>query len=149
MLKDGESVPIISIGNDTGNSVVCDTNNTNRNCCRKAESGTGAIGNWYLPDGSAVITRANLEQLTDTLYRVVAAQQVRLESKGYPVGPLGIYTCSVPDISGMLVNATINITNEVSGKLYFNFFLILSTTHANNSYYVINLLLIKLKYILY
>ncbi len=122
MLNDGESVPIISIGNDTGNSVVCDTNNTNRNCCRKAESGIGAIGNWYLPNGSAVITRANLEQYNDTLYRVVAAQQVRLESKGYPVGPLGVYTCSVPDMSGRLVNATINITNEVSGKLFLIFF---------------------------
>ncbi len=121
-LNDGESVPIINIGNDTGNSIVCNTSNINQRCCTNNQSTMGAIGNWYLPNGSAVITRTNLKKHTDTLYRVVAAQQVRLESRGSPVGPLGIYTCSVPNMSGMLVNATINITNEVSGKLYFNFF---------------------------
>ncbi len=85
-------------------------------CCRNADSGMGAIGNWYTPSGSAVITLANLGQTTDTLYRVLNAQQVRLAIRGAPTGPLGIYTCSVPDNNGILINATINIINILSGK---------------------------------
>ncbi len=86
-------------------------------CCRRADTGKGAIGNWYFPNGSAVLTLANLGQTTDTLYRLVAAQQVRLASRGTPVGPLGIYTCSVPNSNGILINATINIINILlSGK---------------------------------
>ncbi len=75
----------------------------------------GAIGNWYPPTGPPVVTLANLGQITDALYRVVAVQQVRLASTGAPVGPLGIYACSVPN-NGTLVNATINIINTLSGK---------------------------------
>ncbi len=79
----------------------------------------GAIGNWYPPTGPPVITAANLGMTTDTLYRVVHAQQVRLASKGAPVGPLGIYTCSVPvDGNGTLVNATINITSIYYCKFF-------------------------------
>ncbi len=80
-------------------------------CCRRTDigMGVGAIGNWYFPNGSAVLTLANLGQTTHTFYRVVAAQQVRLASRGAPVGLLGIYTCSVPDNNGFLVNATVNI----------------------------------------
>ncbi len=76
----------------------------------------GAIGNWYPPTGPPVIFIANLGQTTDALYRVVYTQQVRLASIGAPVGPLGIYTCSVPNNNGTLVNATINIINSLSGK---------------------------------
>ncbi len=85
-------------------------------CCRNADSGMGGIGNWYTPSGSAVINLANLGQTTDTFYRVLNAQQVRLASTGAPVGPLGIYTCSVPDNNGILINATVNIINILSGK---------------------------------
>ncbi len=86
-------------------------------CCRNKDSGgMGAIGNWYTPTGSAVINLVNLGQTTDTLYRVLYAQQARLASIGAPVGPLGIYTCSVPDNNGILINATINIINILSGK---------------------------------
>ncbi len=76
----------------------------------------GAIGNWYSPTGPPVITAANLGQTTDTLYGVEHAQQVRLASRGAPVGPLGIYTCSVPNSNGILFNATVNIINILSGK---------------------------------
>ena len=76
----------------------------------------GAIGNWYPPTGPPVIFIANLGQTTDALYRVVYTQQVRLASIGAPVGPLGVYTCSVPDNNGKIVNATVNIINILSGK---------------------------------
>ncbi len=86
----------------------------------------GAIGNWYPPTGPPVVSFANLGQTTDTLYRVVHTRQVRLASRGAPVGPLGIYTCSVPNSNGTLVNATINIINTISGEfmLYIIQFLI-------------------------
>ncbi len=121
-LGDGDFVNITEIGGqspdrvDPGNTLICDTSNVNMNCCRKSDSGMGAIGNWYTPSGSAVITAANLGQTTDTFYRVLYAQQVRLASIGAPVGPLGIYTCSVPNNNGNIVNATINIINILSGK---------------------------------
>ncbi len=76
----------------------------------------GAIGNWYPPTGPPVITLNKLRQTTDTLYRVVYTQQVRLASIGIPFGPLGIYTCFVPDNNGILFNATVNIINILSGK---------------------------------
>ncbi len=82
----------------------------------------GPIGNWYAPSGSAVISLNNLGHATDTFYRVLYAQQIRLASIGAPVGPLGIYSCSVPDNNGILVNATINIINILSGKQCSFFF---------------------------
>ncbi len=85
-------------------------------CCRNAESKMGAIGNWYPPTGPPVITFVNLGQTTGTFYRVVYNQQVRLASAGAPVGPLGIYTCSVPNNTGIFFNATVNIINILSGK---------------------------------
>ncbi len=81
----------------------------------------GAIGNWYPPTGPPVITLANLGHTTDTLYRVVHVRQVRLASAGAPVGPLGIYTCSVPDVNGTLVNATINITSINDCKFFLSY----------------------------
>ncbi len=84
-------------------------------CCRNEESGMGAVGNWYTPSGSAV-TASNLGEATDSLYSVDAAQQVRLASRGSPVEPLGRYTCSVLNNNGIPFNATVNITNILSGK---------------------------------
>ncbi len=72
----------------------------------------GAIGNWYPPTGPPVITFNNLRQTTDTFYRVVYVQQVRLARIGAPVGSLGIYTCSVPNSDGIHLNATINIIHS-------------------------------------
>ncbi len=120
-LSDGDSVNITDIGgqptnrNDPGSTLICDTTAVNMECCRKKDTGmgVGAIGNWYFPNGSAVLTLVNLGQTTHTFYRVVYTQQVRLASRGAPVGPLGIYTCSVPDSNGIPVNATVNI---VPGK---------------------------------
>ncbi len=119
-LGDGDSVNITDIGDqpsnreDPGNTLICDTSYVNVECCRNADSGMGAIGNWYSPTGP-VINLKKLGQTTDILYRIVGAQQVRLASIGAPVGPLGIYTCSVPNTNGTLINATINIINILSG----------------------------------
>ncbi len=85
-------------------------------CCRNSDTGMGSIGNWYPPTGPPVISLYNIGQNNNTFYRVVAAQQVRLGSRGAPTGPLGTYTCSVPNNNGILVNATINIINILSGK---------------------------------
>ncbi len=76
----------------------------------------GAIGNWYTPSGPAVITLASVGSTTDTLYRVVHAQQIRLGSVGAPVGPLGVYTCRVPNEDGVEVMGSISIINILSGK---------------------------------
>ncbi len=122
MLNNGDSVNITDIESqpmyrsDPGNTLVCNTTLVNMNCCRNAESGMGAIGNWYTPSGPAVITLTNVVPNTDTLYRVVHTQQIRLGSEGAPIGPLGIYTCRVPNEEGVEVMGSISIINILSGK---------------------------------
>ncbi len=119
VLNSGDFICITDIGvqpldrDDPGHTLVCDTSNVNQNCCRNAESGIGAIGNWYLPTGLPIISLNKLQNngsINDTLYRVLHTHQVRLGSTGSPTGPLGFYICSVPNINGVYINASIKIT---------------------------------------
>ena len=43
-------------------------------------------------------------------------RQVRLAAIGYPTGPVGNYTCSVPYVNGTTATATVSIINVVAGK---------------------------------
>ncbi len=125
-LKDGDTINITDIGmqnlsasDNPGNTLVCDTTYVNYNCCRKSESGTGTIGNWYTPMGQPVVTFNSIMDSLEyraALYRVVHTRQVRLGSIGSPIEPLGLYTCNVPAENGMNVTATVNIINTVTGK---------------------------------
>ncbi len=126
-LKDGDTINITDIGMQNprdlqypGNTLVCDTTYVNLDCCRNSESVTGTIGNWYAPNGQPVATLNSsiMDSLENraTLYRVVHIRQVRLGSIGFPIEPLGVYTCNVPAENGMNVTATINVINTVTGK---------------------------------
>ncbi len=124
ILADGDSVNITDIGSQPmddrtypGNTLVCNTMFVNMHCCRSSDhSGNEPIGSWHFPNQSAVIHNNNRGNSMNILARVVYVQQVCLASIGLPVGPLGMYRCSVLQGNGNLINSTINIINVVSGK---------------------------------
>ena len=121
----GDSVLITDIGQqpfhtdrlDPGSTLICVTSNVNTQCCRGRDNPNGgAQGNWYYPDGSVVPTPGTYTS-TDTFYRIVYTEQVRLSSLGgTATEPYGVYRCDVPDgITGTLLSATINITAASPG----------------------------------
>ncbi len=121
-LNDGDTINITDIGeqpmdlDDTGSALVCNTIFVNLKCCRRMETGNKTVGNWYPHTGRPVITYNKLGNTTNTIYRVVNAQQVRLGSIGFPYKPLGIYSCRVPDKNQNSVNISVNIINVFTGK---------------------------------
>ena len=104
---------------DPGSTLVCVTTNVNQHCCRGADGGN--VGEWYYPDGSQVPRPFSTEN--PTLFRVGYTHQLRLGTEGDPVGPFGVYTCEVPNSSGIKVNATIFINGLLSGMFHLHNFL--------------------------
>ena len=98
-----------------GSTLICVTTNINTNCCRINDNPTsnpygGAVGDYYYPDNSIVIRGNTIGSATNTFSRYGYTQQVRLASVGNPLGPLGSYSCIVPDgLTGVNVFASINI----------------------------------------
>ena len=120
----GQLVNITDIGEqptdraDPGSTLVCVTTNVNMDCCRSRDrSDNAGIGHWYYPNGTTVNSGSSGrgQNFTRYLYR----HQVRLASQGVPEGPLGVYTCEIPDGNGRNIAANINIINVLSGKLNF------------------------------
>ena len=75
------------------NALYCLTNLTT--CCRRRDNGTVATGIWVLSDGSIPLGSS-----TD-FYRRRGPSAVLLNRRTGAVGPTGLYTCQVPDGSGM------------------------------------------------
>ena len=122
ILLSNESVNITDIGEqpfndrtDPGSTLVCVTDNVNRNCCRGGDTGYGSIGGWY-HDNQPVLSLNAVWWLTNTFVRIVHARQVRLAAIGRPTGPVGDYTCSVPYANGTAATATVSIINVVAGE---------------------------------
>jgi hypothetical protein len=115
----GDAVLKTSIGNfphpivpDPGTSLVCRTENVNTQCCRNSDGGN--VGEWFFPDGSIVPRyRANPNA---NFSRSGFAQHVRLNRGNNGITPTGSYECRVPDDSGNLQIAGLNITLAL-GKL--------------------------------
>ena len=111
----GDSVLITDIGAQlledrtvVGSTLVCVTTNVNTHCCRGSDG--GAVGDYYYPNNSMVIRGNAIEIGTNTFSRYGYTEQVRLASVGNPLGPLGSYSCIVPDgLTGVDVSASINI----------------------------------------
>ena len=118
----GDSVLITDIGEQllenravVGSTLVCVTTNVNTDCCRSSDNFNsnpygGAVGDYYYPNNSIVIRGNAIEIGTNTFSRYGYTHQVRLASVGNPLGPLGNYSCIVPDgLTGMNVSASIII----------------------------------------
>ena len=98
-----------------GGTLVCVTTNVNTQCCRSGDNNdNGVVGDWYFPDGTAVTRGTN----TGPIFRTSSAEQVRLGRMSGVVEPLGAYECRVPDSSGVLQVAVINI--QLSKWLYLS-----------------------------
>ncbi len=121
----GDTIPITDVGDsyppgdganpdDPGLSLVCVTSNVNTMCCRGADHiGSGAVGNWFYPDGTIVLGN-NHPNGNGDITRSSHAQQIRLNRKRPDVmSPTGVYTCEVPDGSDNIIThtATITLTN--------------------------------------
>ena len=122
-LLPGQSINITDIGgqpidrSDPGSTLVCITENVNTNCCRKIDTGGySSIGGWYLDNQPVLSLNAVWWLTTNAFVRVVNYRQVRLAAVGHPTGPVGNYTCSVPDANGTIINATVSLVNVLAGE---------------------------------
>ncbi len=95
---------------EPGSSLVCNTSNVNTNCCRGNDHpGSGALGDWFYPNGTIVL--GNNVNPNGDFTRSSFAQQIRLNRKRPEVkSPTGVYTCEVPDGSNTAIIHTANIT---------------------------------------
>ncbi len=116
----GSSINITDIGeqpgdrSDAGSTLICVTTNVNTECCRGADNPNGGgIGDWFDPSNRQIPSPNALSGATNVFTRYPHTEQVRLSIVGgTPSGPLGVYTCVVPDMNGVDVSATITITNR-------------------------------------
>ena len=115
----GESIDINDIGNDTGprnsrlTDLVCDTTNINIHCCRRRDNNyEQPLGNWLYPNNSMVVKNNEDSISNDIFVRIGYLRQVRLVKRGNVNGPLGKYTCEVPDMNGTIHRASIYITSS-------------------------------------
>ena len=109
----GEVIKISDIGvqpddrSNPGSTLVCMTENVNTACCRRRE-GISA-GYWHYPNGTEVPLPKNGYSL---FYAIRYINQVRLTRQNNALGPLGSYTCSVPDPEGNIWNASIYLSGN-------------------------------------
>ncbi len=124
----GSSINIADIGeqpgdrNLAGSTLVCVTTNVNTQCCRGRDNPNGGAigGGWSDPSNTPIPAANTLDGATNVFARIVFTEQVRLAIVGTPLGPLGVYTCTVPDMNGVNVSATIMITDR-TGKVCHNY----------------------------
>ncbi len=114
----GSSINVADIGEQpgdrslAGSTLVCVTTNVNTECCRGSDNPNGGgIGGWLDPNNTPIPSPSALGVATNVFTRYLYTEQVRLATVGTPSGPLGVYTCVVPDMNGVDVSATITITN--------------------------------------
>ena len=115
----GDTVNTSAIGNqpidrsDPGTTLVCVTSNVNYHCCRYYDNpNMGALGYILDSNGQSLNILSNIGSATDTFFVVRHNQQLRLGKVGSPIGPLGVYTCVVPDMSGSDVTANITLSGK-------------------------------------
>ena len=121
----GDSVNIAGIGSqptnnaDAGTTLVCVTTNVNTECCRDADNPNGgSVGGWVDPNGMTIPRPGEVSGQSNVFTQYLYLQQVRLASVGSPTGPMGTYTCVVPDSGGTEVTANIIIISS-PGRSYF------------------------------
>ena len=70
-----------------GETLFCSTDR--EDCCNEFNN----AGNWFLPNGSQVLTSTN----TQSLYLILGNQTVGLNIMNSPELPIGIYHCEMMD----------------------------------------------------
>ena len=105
-------VQVSNIGDgDTG--LHCNTDRSD--CCRSSDNPPSgpAQGQWYLPDGTQVMSYTN-EQSMDSTINFFSRNRddglVRLNRFGTPPQTdRGRFRCEIPNAAGVLVNLSVNI----------------------------------------
>ena len=109
-------VALTTIGADN-NALICLTNFTA--CCSNKETyGTSSLGDWRLPDGTLVPGGAS--GFTASIIRTRGASAVLLHRRNNVMVLTGVFTCEVPDASGVLRFVYIYIyVGQVPGTSYY------------------------------
>ena len=109
-------VALTAIGADI-NALVCLTDFTA--CCSNSETGgTSFLGHWRLPDGSLVPGGASGS--IASIIRTRGPSAVLLHRRSNVLEPTGVFTCEVPDASGVLRFVYIYIyVGQVPGTSYY------------------------------
>ena len=96
-------IAIDTIGDTTETALTCRTNSTI--CCTGQNNSTGSngLGDWILPNGTAVTRSQDItDSDTDLLYSVGDTGVLRLHRRGFVSGPTGSYCCVIPDNIGVI-----------------------------------------------
>ena len=95
--------------------LACETINVNMNCCRTVDG--GRVGEWNHPDGTIVPRNADVDSSVDNVFtRSGFTHEVRLNRRANAMGPLGVYSCIVPDgVTGEDVSASITLVDQIQG----------------------------------
>ena len=93
---------------DGDNALLCKTNQTA--CCRPPHS--GALGNWFFPNGTRVLSSGN----NLDFYRTRGQMVVRMNRRRG--GVEGIYHCEIPDTFGFTQIIYIGVYSASTGEWY-------------------------------
>ena len=96
------------------NALHCLTDLTT--CCRKKDN--GSAGEWFLPGHTSPVVGANAMSNTGTeSFTRSRGPSVVLLNHRSAVGPTGLYTCQVPDGSGMKRTLYIGVDSSMQHAL--------------------------------
>ena len=109
-------VALTSIGADN-TALICLTNFT-ACCSNNATGGSGSLGDWRLPDGSLVPGWAFGS--TASITRTRGRSAVLFHRRNNVMDPYGLFSCEVPDASGVLRFLYIYVyVGQVPGTCYY------------------------------
>ena len=102
-----------TLGDGDSMGLRCLTDSTQ--CCRGSDNpSTGALGEWYFPDGTLVPD--GLVASRD-IFRNRGPSVVRLNRRNNAQSPTGVYRCEIPDASGTNRNIFVGVnTNGNQGR---------------------------------
>ena len=91
-----------------GDALLCITNQTA--CCRSEDTGGLALGNWFFPNGTRVLSDGNKWDL----YRTRDQMMIRLNRKR--AGVEGIYRCEINDAMHVIQTIYIGVYSANTGE---------------------------------
>ena len=85
------------LANPGATTLICHTNDVD--CCRRQDTGFGALGKWLYPDGTEI---PNTDGRQDFFIRRNDPQLIRLNRRVPPgaTSPVGLYCCVIPTTMG-------------------------------------------------
>ena len=88
-------------------ALLCLTDATQ--CCRGSDNPSGALGEWYFPDGTLV---PDGTEPSRNIFRNRGPSAVRLNRRNNATSPTGVYRCEIPVASGTTQNIFIGVNSN-------------------------------------